>query len=163
MKVCSKCKALKGLESFSKRIGARDGRESHCKECRNTARKIWGKRNPKKVKSLKAKYRKKNKEDINKRAREKWKNDSSRRREQSTNWRKKNKDKSKSQQRRWLNGKPGYLKNRSKSNREKLSNSYIKSLLKGIPDILIDDDLINTKRLIIKIKRYVKNKKESTN
>ena len=48
-KTCNKCNEEKPLEGFSKRARAKDGLQSHCKECRSAISKAYRKANPEKV------------------------------------------------------------------------------------------------------------------
>lgn len=149
-KQCSKCGEVKGVELFPKTSRI-------CKVCRATyrhdfylktkerykgrydeKRKIWLAENPDKIKSYSRKYYELHKSEII-------------RKQLPCNrvWRNKNADKVIAYQRAAC---------------EKMHDSYIaKTLLQsGFPSESITPELIETKRLIIKTKRYVKSKTNSS-
>lgn len=51
MKTCTKCGETKDPELFAKDSTKRDGRSSHCKQCRKTIHADWRKKNPDKIRS----------------------------------------------------------------------------------------------------------------
>jgi len=90
-KKCSKCGEVKGLGEFYKNNSAKDGRGGYCKTCQGAATKKWRANNPEKVnnpekqkqyrdnweaknfeknREYREKYRKDNREIVNRRSRE---------------------------------------------------------------------------------------------
>ncbi len=54
MKVCTKCSAVKPFEAFHKSAGAKDGRQSSCKECRSLAsQRLYAAGGPEKARARK--------------------------------------------------------------------------------------------------------------
>ena len=62
IKICTKCKAEKGVEEFNKK-GLKY--TSHCKKCRNAHGKVYRQNNPNKIREAQRKYNKKNPEKKN--------------------------------------------------------------------------------------------------
>ncbi len=56
-KVCTKCGKRKKLECFYARPGAKDGKQTSCKECQGAVIVAWRRANPDKVRAHHARYR----------------------------------------------------------------------------------------------------------
>lgn len=63
MKQCRKCKKVKEFNDFSKHGKTKDGFQSYCKECANTASKKWGDDNPERLKVKYQRYEERHKEE----------------------------------------------------------------------------------------------------
>ena len=57
MKTCTKCLVLKPLEEFHRSSRAKDGRQSWCKECANSAVRLSAKKNPEPGRESDRRYR----------------------------------------------------------------------------------------------------------
>lgn len=64
MKICSKCKEIKGLDKFYKKLSHKDGLNSQCKTCVDNSCKIYNKNNPEKVNAYKNNWTKRNPDKI---------------------------------------------------------------------------------------------------
>lgn len=64
MKKCTKCGEVKSLDDFSMCKRAKDGKRSHCKQCRLNTQKKYREENPEKVAASNKKWQQKNKEKI---------------------------------------------------------------------------------------------------
>ena len=158
-KKCTKCLEEKPLTSefFHRKKYYSDGFQSICKVCRNAYVKKWRNDNKEQIKIIDKKRNKiryiKNKEEIIKK---------------TTEYQKKNKEKIKITRKTHREKNPKQYKKYSdnqKSNRKKyrdeLYDCYVKTQLikKGFKNEDITDDLIETHKLIIKIKRYEKHQR----
>jgi hypothetical protein len=157
-KICNKCGEEKELtKEFFFTSKYNDGFVARCKICRNADAKKWKKYNAEKMKILSKisahKTYLKYKDKIIKK---------------STEYNKKNKDKLKITRKKHRDNNPeqykGYYinqKGNKQKYRDKLYDSYIKAKLyrKGFKYKDITDELIETQRIITKIKRHEKHKR----
>jgi hypothetical protein len=63
MRICTKCKTPKSETEFSRRK-SKSGYNSHCKKCRNEAKKLWCKNNKEHIKNEKMKWDEENKKHV---------------------------------------------------------------------------------------------------
>lgn len=137
MKKCTKCDNLKDLTEFNRSKLYSDGRRSECRECQKKLTKI---------------YRDKNKDKINEKLRNKYKENPEIQKERSKKWLQTNEE----------NFKKSYIKRNKKwveknlDKRREYLNKYSKEKLKN-------DTLFKLKRNVrIRINKFIKNKKESS-
>jgi len=91
-KICSKCKVEKDVCEFNKRMTAKDGKRSSCKECDSQDIKKWRQNNKEKLKLQKERYTKKYHQKNLDRGKKYRENNKEKNLTRSTNWRKKNKE-----------------------------------------------------------------------
>ena len=161
-KTCTKCGEVKGLGEFYLASRNGDGRQVRCKECR----KRWAKEHRQEVREYRKKYRKNNKEKINKSHSQWRKKNLERQLQYERNYRKNNKEainKSGTRYRR-ANLKEHNRKNRERlqKQKEKLDDGYIKKLICETSQSLkhkdIPDEMVRIRRTILKFKHYEKEK-----
>ncbi|MGB1951962.1 MAG: hypothetical protein ACPHQ9_14405 [Marinobacter sp.] len=72
MKICTKCCENKPLEDFHNKKSSRDGKYSHCKQCKSSEDKKHYQKNSEKIKESSRRWREKNKDQDNQRRRERY-------------------------------------------------------------------------------------------
>lgn len=92
MKTCTKCRAEKALDCFSKQPRGKFGVESICKPCTSERGKQWHKQNPERSRAGKVAYSEANREAISKRAKEWRKANAIKLKAQAAEWTAKNQD-----------------------------------------------------------------------
>lgn len=162
MKTCTKCGIEKDESEFHKRSAATiSGVVSQCKSCVLKKSKIYYEKNKEKIKEYSRNYFKNNRERCNK---------------TSKKWRNKNKDKLRKlkmisyyknhencllQRKHWAEKNAEKVKNLNKSRSIELPDSYIDQQLSlKIEPELITSELRELKRIHIKLKRFINNKKK---
>ena len=140
MKKCNKCKENKELLKFDKDKNKKDGLQSQCKLCLNK----WRKDNKEKVNKNQKKYRENNKIKESKRKKKWYQNNKEKCSKTCKKWRLNNKDKTKVRMQKY------YLKNKEKlnasnsnykKNNKESINQYYKERLKNDPSFKIAHNL----------------------
>ena len=161
-KKCNKCGELKPKNLFSKRSISVDGLQYKCKQCEKEAKQSWFINNPEKAKISKEKmkhWRSENVEKCNQISR-RWAREN---KEKARAWAIANPEKYKKSKLEWKKAHPGkVIETRIKAKkkaREGLSDSYVVDVLcniQGISAALITKELIDAKRVHLKITRKLK-------
>lgn len=92
IKICSKCRARKNVDKFSRCASAKDGLNSHCKSCDSVRNRRYREENPDKERERRRRYYVTNREEVLA-AKQRWREaNPEKRREQTQRYRKKNSD-----------------------------------------------------------------------
>ena len=143
-KKCSKCKEEKSLDCFDLSKNGGYGVQSYCKDCMRIFKKKYYSKNKEKINKHSREYHLKNKEKINKYDREYYSKNKEKIAERQREYKLKNREK---------------VRKKSREQRKQLADVYVANLITQRTDLTIADipsDLIEAKRLEIKIKRIIK-------
>lgn len=131
LKKCSKCQEYKLKSSFCKDSSRHDNLSRQCKDCKKQLTKQWREINHKHRSDYQKEYRDKNRSVVNKHA---------------AVWKKNNPI--------WVKN---YKRNRKRRDCVEVSDGYISKLLnKPLNTLRLQPEVIETKRLLIQIKREIK-------
>jgi 5-methylcytosine-specific restriction endonuclease McrA len=106
LKICSKCKELKSLNRFSKRLHSKDGLQAQCKECQKKYANDYRRNNPEKTKAIQQKYRSTNPEKIRANTKKWAMSNSIKIKTNAANYRAENKEKIKSSKQKYRSSNP---------------------------------------------------------
>ncbi len=158
-KKCSKCGEVKLLECFSRDKTRKDGYMGWCKKCFVEAHKKYRAENAGKIKIADAKYRAENPEKVKVTRDKHYTKNREKIIAKTLEWRTKNPEKVKAKTLEWRTKNPEKVKAMHNRYAKELTDLYIKKQIKrriGINNVHITQDLIETKRLHILIKRKIK-------
>lgn len=140
--LCTKCKTDKSMEFF---YANKSHKGSWCKACLLESRRAWGKANPEKLKAIKSKSAKKNRETTRRSAKKFAAAHSEKRSEYKKKWKANNPQIVAAQSRR-----------QHAVEREELRDSYMKKVLRMADP---PQELIELKRLSLQITRLLRERK----
>jgi|SRR5690606_14034968 len=143
---CSKCGEMKPPDSFHKK-GGKYGKRTRsyiCKHCQAKYTKKWRAKNADKIKQKRKEYHIKNADRINEKSKIWRQSNPERLNEQSRNWYNANIDRARKKERK-----------KDKKYTENLQKCYVNKLLRR-QSIPVNPDTVEKKKILIKLKRFIK-------
>jgi hypothetical protein len=150
-KVCSKCKIEKGLESFTKKTGTKDGLSFYCKECVRHKNRQFRINNPE------------NNPEKKKASYKKWaENNPEKKKANNQKWAENNPEKVKASYKKWAENNPEKVKSYKHNRTMRLSDGVVAKYL-GIKLSQCPQELIELKRINLLITREIRNQQQCQN